>query len=409
MKNILIILHLLISVQLFGQSDSVQSEFKTYKNGFIYSEATMSKLENIVNSLNLKYKTCDLNKVFYSKKQAIGHAVRLDSNDAKQAKIDMDKNLPFDLFIAKYPNAQIDKNSLIIKYKYEKVTLFSQLNPNGYSFEIAQEISNIPYNKNVKGSWVYNYQEKSKYSKETIDAFYFPEEFKSVPLDKKYSRQIGYSDCLIDTNVTKFAKNAKSGSMIELPKNWQNLSQKKKEKLLKEMRSISVMGQCSMDSSPRNHAVNIALLSAEATNWEVFLQSHLDIMNDRFDRMTDGSYAYGQRKTYIKELEALNINVLDLLIGISLRVENSATNHYYGSIDRLGRAISESKDKVLFETQMLAMIEDEKLDDYNRLLVYFLFLNCDSYSQETTDKKMNTEKLALATSKLPKYLREKIN
>ncbi|MBK7503592.1 MAG: hypothetical protein IPI52_00240, partial [Bacteroidetes bacterium] len=121
--------------------------------------------------------------------------------------------------------------------------------------------------------------------------------------------KIGYSDCLIDTIATKFKSDAKSG-WVDLPENWQNLSEKKKEKLLDEMRSTKVVGGCSQDSRPREHAINIAMLSAEVTNWEVFLKSHLDIMNDRFDRMSDGSYAYAQRKTYIKELEELDINVL---------------------------------------------------------------------------------------------------
>src|SRR5690606_2706951 len=128
-----------------------------------------------------------------------------------------------------------------------------------------------------------------------------------------------------------------------------SFSAKRKGRLLQRMRHTKVVGSCSQDASPRIHAINIALVSAETTNWEVFLKAHLDIMNDKFDRMSDGNYAYAQRKTYIKELEELNINVIDLLLGISLRIENPANNHYYGNIGRLGRAISESKYKVEFE------------------------------------------------------------
>lgn len=71
-------------------------------------------------------------------------------------------------------------------------------------------------------------------------------------------------------------------------------------------RSRIVVGGCSQDMSPRVHAMNIALLSAETINWEIFLRSHLDIMNDNFERMSDGSYAWAGRKTYIKELEVLD-------------------------------------------------------------------------------------------------------
>jgi len=76
-----------------------------------------------------------------------------------------------------------------------------------------------------------------------------------------------------------------------------------------------------MDSSPRYHELSIAELAEETVNWEIFLRSHLDIMNDNFNRMSDGSYAWAGRKTYIKELEILYINVLDLVLGISIRIE----------------------------------------------------------------------------------------
>lgn len=407
-RIILIMLTIFLSTQLYGQT-----EFKTYNNGLIYSEKTMNKLEHIVDSLNLKYKVCDFNKVFYSKTQTVGHIIRLDTNDVKQAKKDMESNISFEDFVLKYPNAEIEKNILVVKYKYKnyeekEVVEFSEIDLNSsYGFEISQDNRNDLYNKPLKNTWLFDYNEKSEYSKESINAFYFPEEFKTIPLNLKYSRQIGYSDCLIDTVATKFKDDTKEG-WVELPKNWQNLSEKKKEKLLDEMRSIKVVGGCSQDSRPREHAINIAILSAEVTNWEVFLKSHLDIMNDRFDRMSDGSYAYAQRKTYIKELEELDINVLDLLIGISLRVENPAKNHYYGSIGRLGRAISESKNKEDFKSQILSMVEDKELDYYNRVLAYFLFVSYNNYLDNKEEQNENIRQLETSIKTLPNYLKDKI-
>ena len=407
-KLSVIIASVFITIQVFAQA-----EFETYKNGLIYSEKTMDKLENIVDSLNLKYKVCDLNKVFYSKSQTIGHIVRLDTNDIKQAKEDMNKNISFESFIIKYPNATIEKNVLIVKYQYENykdedVVEYSEVDLNSnYGMEIQKVNKDNLYNKEVKNTWVYDYGEKTEYSKESINAFYFPDSFKNIPIDLKYCRQIGYSDCLIDTSSTKFMKNTKQG-WVDLPKNWQDLNLKKKEKLLTEMRSTKVVGGCSQDSRPREHAMNIALLSAETTNWEVFLKSHLDIMNDRFDRVSDGSYAFAQRKTYIKELEELDINVLDLLMGISMRIENPATNHYYGSIGRLGRAITESKNKKEFENQILSMVEDAKLDDYNRVVAYFLFISYNNHLDDKTEHEENIKKVKLSISKLPNYIKEKI-
>jgi hypothetical protein len=397
----------LFTAHVFGQN-----EFKTYSNNLIYSTKTMKKLEHIVDSLNLKYKVCDYNKVFRSKYQTVGHFIKLDTSDVKQAKKDMENNISFEDFVLKYPNARIKKNILIVKFKYtdyeeKEVTEFSEISLSGNGIEITQENKDNAYSKPSKNTWKFEYNEKSKYSKESVIAFYFPDEFKSVPLDMKYNRQIGYSDCLIDTVATKYKEHLEQG-WVELPKNWQDLSDKKKEKLLDEMRSTRVIGGCSMDSRPREHAMNIALLSAETTNWGVFLKSHLDIMNDRFERVSDGSYAFGQRKTYIKELEELDINVQDLLIGISLRVENPTENHYYGSIGRLGRAISESEHKEAFKKQILSMIEDQQLDDYNRVLSYYLFLNFNSYLDNENEKKGNAVLLEKAVKTLPDYLKTQI-
>lgn len=407
MKQVIVTMSIFACINVFAQ------EFETHKNGLIYSEVTMNKLEKIVDSLNLKFKNCDLNKTFYSKEQTIGHVVKLDSGNIKQAKIDMDNHMSFDDFTSKYPYAAISKNALIVNYKYKddnknNVIEYDEVNLNSnYGLEIQSQGNKNISKKDLKNTWIYQYSEATDYYKESIDAFYFPENFKSTQIKDKYAQKIGYSDCLIDTSTTKFLENTKDG-WVSLPENWQSLSLKKKEKLLEEMRSIHVVGGCSMDSRPREHAMNIALLSAETTNWEVFLKSHLDIMNDRFDRMSDGSYAKAQRKTYIKELEELDINVNDLLIGISLRIENPAINHYYGNIGRLGRAISESKNKLDFESQILSMIEDNELDDYNRIISYFLFISYNNYIDNKEEHKRNIEKVKSSITKLPVYLKENI-
>jgi hypothetical protein len=173
-------------------------------------------------------------------------------------------------------------------------------------------------------------------------------------------------------------------------------------------RNRIVVGGCSQDDSPIEHGLNIAKLAAETINWEIFLRSHLDIMNDRFERVSDGNYAWDQRKTYIKELEVLDINVLDLLLGISLRMENPSENHYYGAIGRLGMALSESKKASEIEAIMLKMVSDKQLDDFNRILIYNLFL---SYNYNLDDKQkqiVNNKRLMTSVKNLPKYLATKI-
>jgi len=158
-----------------------------------------------------------------------------------------------------------------------------------------------------------------------------------------------------------------------------------------------------MDTAPRRHAADIARLSAETVNWDVFLRAHLDVMNDRFHRLVDASYAWKHRSTYLRELEELQINVPDLMFGICLRVDNPSKNHYFGSLDRVGRALSETQQPELVEVRFMEMIADEALDDFNRLLLYFAYTHyCYHQEGNEEDFKARTD---VAMELLPAYLR----
>ena len=328
---------------------SQEKEFTTYRNGLIYSERTMSKLSHIVDSLNLKYKTCNFNTTFYSKSQALAHLVKVDSGCIKAARKDLDDQISWKDFIAKYPKAKIEPNVLMVKEKvksyagYDVVTVeeFELGGNNGFSF-ITKNL--LFYDYDFSNGWLVDYTEKSEYWEESLTAVFFPEDFSSAPIPQKYAQMIGYSDCLIDTTTTKLKANLKDG-YVPLPKNWTSLSYQQKAQLLNKLRSTRVKGECSLDGLPRLHAVQIALVAADTYKWGVFLKAHLDVMNDNFERSTDASHAWAERKTYIKELEELNIHVPDLILGTSFRIENPARNHYFGNIGRIGRSISESKQR----------------------------------------------------------------
>lgn len=406
--------NLILCLFCFIHSFSQDNEFTIYPNGLIYSEATMKKLTQIVDSLNLRYKTCDFNKSFHSNSQTVGHLVRLSKGDLKAAKEDMDRGISPEDFLVKYPMATIEKQVLITKTQYKdynekEVISIRHFNLNSdYGFSITKNDLSFR-TREMKNTWLYEYNKSSGKSEGFLYAFYFPNSFKSIHLPGRYSQMIGYADCLIDTTTTKLKAEIESDwGWEELPENWQSLSEDKKDELLDKMRSTRVMGMCSQDSRPRTHAVNIALLSAETANWEVFLKAHLDIMNDRFERMSDGNYAWAKRNTYIKELEELNINVSDLILGILFRIENPSKNHYYGSISRVGRALSETTNKEEIEDVILKTIADPELDDYNRILFYFLFLNYSDWLQNADAKKQSEEKLNMVVQTLPNYLREKI-
>jgi hypothetical protein len=223
---------------------------------------------------------------------------------------------------------------------------------------------------------------------------------------------------IIDDIISKkpeFHKLLKSAASAALEKGGSNdyleslvSSYYSKKIALQLKRNRIVIGNCSQDERPRWHAVNIAVLSAESVSWETFLRAHLDIMNDRFQRMSDGSYAWAERQTYIKELEEIDIDVLDLMFGIVFRLENPSQNHYYGSIGRLGRALSETRYPEQVEKRMLKMIRDEKLDNYNRLLMYWLFFNYNHYMKDRQRQESNKDALKDAVNTLPEYLARRI-
>jgi len=526
MKTKIILLLLFFN---FGFSQS--GEFTLYPNGLIYSEQSVTKLKHIVDSLNLKFKVCEFNKIFKSVEQAKSNYVSLEKSKIIEAKKDMDNNISFEEFLKKYPKAESTKSRLIIKSRYfdeydnkNIISLSAVEFTDRERFVISKEEDEVKsfFQKSVKGKWLYAYHEKTNYSDESIEAFYFLEAFSSKPMSSKYSKLIQYADCMVDTTSQVFYEKAReSGRMysdtlpnkytkfvdyindvlkkpsfpyedldilygmdtLNFEKPWKKLKISKKEKIkieerrklvednfnrfqveynawenkrisrldslkindssfmpmlieayekskiskssndefeeyvgryiskdaeLEMKRNRRVIGGCSMDQNPRIHAFNIALLSAETTKWEIFLRSHLNIMNDRFDRVSDGSYAQEGRKTYIKELEVLDINLLDLIIGISLRIENPSSNHYYGSINRIGRALSESKYKSEIETMLLDMIKDNELDDFNRVLMYFLFDNYNYSIQDKEAQALNNIKLKEAVSKLPDYISSNI-
>lgn len=495
MSKLITALSLFAVLSCNAQTGDFNSEFKTYKNGLIYSDVTMNQLTHIVDSLNLKFKRCDLRRPYYAISQGIGNYVFMEKQNIKEAIADINNNISFEAFVKKYRNAEIDYNMLILKSRYKDsyakkwfVEFSGQAVDNRNDAEINKNDSPEYINKPLLGKWIIRHDKKTDYSEESLDAFYITTEFRSVQIPEKYARMILYADCVIDTSTDIFKSKANDDdffssrsdkeykksklyafhSYIEqstdhitendvpdvykeykwhavdsMKEAWisQNLVNTEKFKQLladavKEVkekqtgsndrfenyvaryyskaealdmkRGRRVMGMCSQDDRPRVHALNIAMLSAESVNWQVFLRAHLNIMNDRFERVTDGSYAWGRRNTYIRELEELNLEVQELLLGISFRMENPVDKHYYGSIGRLGRALAETKNRVQLEDQLITVIKDNELDAYNRLLIHYLYLNYIYYLPEKEARFASLAKLEEADKTLPDYIRSRI-
>lgn len=408
MRNFLSVLGLFVSVVAFGQN----SEFKIHSNGLIYSEHTMTHLSQVVDSLNYEFKTCNFNTRFHSVCQAFGHFITIPTKDLNEVQADMANKISLDDLITKYPTVEIERDILILKY-FDKdyfgrdIIKFEEFGVGPYSKLIVTTHDIEKYQDDHRGTWLL---QKSTYGEPQYTfGFYFEEDFISETLPQEYSETIGYADCLIKPMEPKIHDNATYDWDQWLPTEpWQNYSKEEKTDLLEKLRCMKVVGTCSQDSSPRKHAINIAILAAETHNWDVFLKAHLDILNDSFDRATDGSYAWEQRKTYIKELEALNIQVSDLLLGIAFRIQNPVENHYFGNVGRMGRALSETKYIKDIETDMLSVISNDKVDYFNRLVFYHLFRSYNHYLDDEDAKQTNQNRLITALEGFPEGLQNRI-
>lgn len=200
------LLSLLIVIQVANISFAQNGEFTIHDNGLIYHDSTMAKLNYIIDSLNLKFKKCDPYKTYYAKKQALAYYISLDTGDIVSAKNDIAKGIDFQSFVSKYPLTEIEDSLLVTAYKttdywgnsnimYKSIT-FKEYFDHAFSEKDTLGV----YNSSKKNTWIYRYNSKSKYSKESISGFYFFTEFESQPIALKYARLIQYSDCMIDTS-----------------------------------------------------------------------------------------------------------------------------------------------------------------------------------------------------------------
>ena len=337
----------------FGQ----RAEFPTFENGLIYPSETLLNLKKKATDINKKFERCEIQS-FHSIPQTIGWVIDV-KNEVKNSALNQCFSLDDLSDIAKF---EIKNAIAIAEFKEENKIDYYSINPS------HSEVAQLYGYKLINAKWLTYGRTDAKIEK----LIYLPNAFQSTALPSTYAADISYADCMIDTSTSIFVKGAVNGQ-IDLPDNWRSYSHAQKKKLYDKFRSTIVYGMCSQDQSPRIHAMNIAVLAAELGDWEVFLKAHLNIMMDKVSRMSDNSGTWASRLTYIKELEQLNINLPNLLIGTILMADNLADGHYYGKLHRLGNAIIEAEELSTFIQKMEIGIQDEKLDLLNRVRLLALY------------------------------------
>jgi hypothetical protein len=137
----------------------------------------------------------------------------------------------------------------------------------------------------------------------------------------------------------------------------------------------------------RLYAMHIAYLAAELGNWPVFLRAQLALAIDPSGHYPDLTGSM-RRNNYLRELEALNIDVDEILLGNEL--SSPWPDQRFDRARLLGRA--------------LKLITDAGLDDYHRLAMHYLFLNYESFLPEDGRRSKALERLKQADETLPGYL-----
>lgn len=343
MNRILLhILSLLLVITCSSQVNSDRGEFATNPNGLMYNDNDMKTLRFIVDSLNLRFKSCDLNKTYYAYPQTPVYSIsfRSTSNDLKEIIEEIEKKTNFQQIAYRFTAYinRIDSNELSIRTGTRnggEGYYYLHGNPGDGYGEVQLDEKHATADKNIINDWIYDYSPKDQYSKEySLICRYFPGTWKKQSIPDKYARLIQYVDCMIDTSSSIFLTDKFSNGWIDEDKgnHYYNLtaladfldekmSQKKinnknikrlresqvafaakelkddmqfkqllsktiddyiknqtpdhqleslarqlsmydKELLMK--RSYRIMGSCSQDSRPREHARDIAVLSAQA-------------------------------------------------------------------------------------------------------------------------------------------------
>ncbi len=180
------------------------------------------------------------------------------------------------------------------------------------------------------------------------------------------------------------------------------------KKLLAYYRSYYYIGGGSTDQTPRRHVNNVTSRAAKSGNWEVFIKGHLDLLFDNIPRMSDLTSMDEYRNTFLDELIAIKIDVIPLLFGTIYSIGKAHEFHYSGNVRRLGRILSTLEADSKYKDVILSIIKDERLDDYNRVMFYYLFLNYNFNIENEMEQKQNEIDLKIAINSMPIYIAEKL-
>ncbi|MGY0408049.1 MAG: hypothetical protein ACWIPJ_06805, partial [Polaribacter sp.] len=161
-----------------------------------------------------------------------------------------------------------------------------------------------------------------------------------------------------------------------------------KNRALSLMRQNQQVGSCSFDNGPIIQQKRIAAFAAQTQNWEVFIKSFLNVMNDNVARNANSNIASNARKTYIEELVKLNLDINKILLGSNLRIEDTIHQHYFSNGSKIAKAYAnlDSEKQKYFEKTIALIIDDKTVDAFNKLHFYNTYKSYQYFLKDSIKK-----------------------
>lgn len=183
-----------------------------------------------------------------------------------------------------------------------------------------------------------------------------------------------------------------------------------RRRALELMRQNRQVGTCSFDNGPIVQQKRIASLASETQNWNVFIKSFLNIMNDNVSRNANSNIASNARKTYIEELAKLDINIDKILLGSNVRIDDTIKTHYFSDGSKIAKAYANlnSDKQEYFKNTTFEIIKDKEIDAFNKLHFYNTLKNYQYFVKDSIKKIQLEKDIGNLIPFLPKEIKSRI-
>jgi hypothetical protein len=192
-RRIALLAPLLLSGALFAQD----GEFTVHSNGLIYSEPAMMQLQHIVDSLNLRFKACELDRSYRSLPHIQGRYITVEGAQVEPVAKDLEAGITLADFRTKYATIEVGApvRCALITYTDSDDEPKTAVVPISFSDYMGASIDAdgqpITGAGPHKGKWLVT---RYHYNEDFLEAFVLVEEPEFTPLPERYAHLVQYVD-----------------------------------------------------------------------------------------------------------------------------------------------------------------------------------------------------------------------